>query len=407
MRGQRVGEAAATAAVATGSQARLGLTLGVLSAIGPLSIDLYLPALPTMGTDLGAAPNELQRTLSVFFLALGLAQIPIGSLSDRLGRKSVLYAGFGLFIVASLACATSPSVDTLFILRFLQGFGVCAGTTISRAMIRDLASGPQAARLMATSFLVIGVSPVLAPLLGSYLLAFMSWRGLFVLLACAGVLGLALARFALPESLPRAKRLPRGTPVLPAYARLLTNRSFLRGALVAALSTTITFSYLTAAPFVLTGRFGLDSHAYSLLLGINAICAIGMMQPAPSLMRRWGTKPLLLGTSAVGLLLCLGAGVALRMGALSLPVFQAASMAIFAVSGMTLTPAAITALDASGSGGGTAAAALGTVQLAVTAMASGAVSLFAAFSVAPLLFILGSSFLIALALSSLARSPAH
>ena len=140
-----------------------GLALGLLSAIGPLAIDLYLPALPTMTRDLNATPGEVQRTLSAFFLALAVAQIPIGSFGDRFGRKLPLYLGLGLFVAASIACAFAPNVQTLVALRFVEGFGVCAGTAVSRAMIRDQFQGHQAARLMAFSFLIIGISPVLAP----------------------------------------------------------------------------------------------------------------------------------------------------------------------------------------------------------------------------------------------------
>jgi MFS transporter, DHA1 family, multidrug resistance protein len=402
-----VAESAASTVASPEAHARLGLTLGAVSAVGPLSIDLYLPALPAMASELGAAPGDLQRTLSVFFLALALAQIPIGSLSDRVGRKPVLYAGFSLFVVATLGCAASPSVGALLVLRFLQGFAICAGTVVSRAMIRDVTSGPAAARLMATSFLIIGISPVVAPFLGSHLLSFMSWRGLFVALAVAGVAGLLLARFALAESLPPAKRLPRGTPVIPAYVALLRNGRFLRGALVTGLATTIPFAYITAAPFVLTGRYALDSRAYSVLLGINAICSIGMMQLAPSLMRRWGAKPLLVRTTGAGVVLCAGLGAALWAGVLDLPIFQSVSMAIFMLAGIALTPAAVSALDASGSGGGTAAATLGSVQLAVTATASGIISLFPAVSVLPLLVILGGSFLGAFVLSSRAPASGH
>ena len=391
------GEAAAPAL--TGSPARFGLTLGVLSSIGPLSVDLYLPALPWMATELHASPGDLQRTLSIFFLALAAAQIPIGSVSDRVGRKPVLVIGFSLFIAASALCATTTSVDALLAFRFLQGFSICAGTVVSRAMIRDLASGPAAARLMATSFLIIGLSPVLAPLLGSYLLQFMTWRGLFDVLALAGAFGLLLAHWAVPESLPPQKRIPRGTPVLPAYGKLLANRGFIRGALVAGLATTIPFAYVTAAPFVLTGQFGLDSRTYSLLLGINAVCSIGMMQLAPGFMRRWGARPLLVTVSFAGAVLCLAMVMVLGLGAMNLVVFQIFSMLLFALAGIALTPAAITALDASSGGAGTAASALGAVQLAVTAAASGAVSLFPAFSVLPLLVIVGTSFLGAFLLS--------
>jgi MFS transporter, DHA1 family, multidrug resistance protein len=390
-----------------GAQARLGLTLGLLSAIGPLAIDLYLPALPVMTLELSAMPAEMQRTLSLFFLALAAAQIPIGSISDRLGRKPVLFAGLAVFIVASLACAVSSSVDALYASRFVQGLGICAGTILSRAMIRDLASGPEAARLMATSFLVIGVSPVLAPLLGSSLLSFMSWRGLFVVLALAGVFAFLLADRVLPESLPPEKRLKRGTPIFAAYWRLFTSGTFMRAALVAGLATAVPFSFVTAAPFVLSGRFGLDAQIYSLLLGANAACSIATTQLAPFLMRRWGARQLLMRVSLAGVILSAAVAGAVLMDVLSLALFQIASMFLFALVGLALTPAAVTALDASRSGSGTSASALGTVQLAVTAAASGAISLFPAFSVMPLLVIVGISFVGAFALRGPLRGKEH
>jgi DHA1 family bicyclomycin/chloramphenicol resistance-like MFS transporter len=390
-----------------GARARLGLTLGVLSAIGPFAIDLYLPALPGMMTELSATPAQMQRTLSLFFLALAAAQIPIGSLSDRVGRKPVLFAGLAVFVVASLACAISPSVDALYASRFVQGLGICAGTILSRAMIRDLASGPEAARLMATSFLVIGVSPVLAPLFGSSLLSFMSWRGLFVVLALAGVFAFLLADRVLPESLPPEKRLARGTPIFAAYRQLLTNGNFIRAALVAGLATAVPFAYVTAAPFVLSGRFGLDGQVFSLLLGANAACSIATTQLAPSLMRRWGARQLLTRVSLAGAILSAAVAGAVLMDVLSLALFQIASMLLFALVGLALTPAAVTALDASKSGSGTSASALGTVQLAVTAAASGAISLFPAFSVMPLLVIVGISFVGAFALRGPLRGKEH
>ncbi len=205
-----------------------GLAFGLLSAIGPLAIDLYLPAFPAMAHDLHASPGEVQRTLSVFLLALAAAQIPVGSFGDRFGRKLPLYIGLGLFVAASIACAFASSVHALVALRLVEGFGVCAGTAVSRAMIRDLHQGHQAARLMAISFLIIGVSPVLAPAAGNFLLAVVSWRGLFLVLAVLGVGGLVVAAF-LPETLPPARRnpgaaadparLPRPDRQLPLHGR--------------------------------------------------------------------------------------------------------------------------------------------------------------------------------------------
>lgn len=370
--------------IANGNVVKTGLALGLLSAIGPLAIDLYLPAFPAMTHELAASPGEVQRTLSAFFLALAAAQIPIGSFGDRFGRKLPLYIGLGLFVLTSIACAFAPSAPVLVALRFVQGLGVCAGTAVSRAMIRDLHSGHQAARLMAISFLIIGVSPVLAPALGSLLLGLMTWRGLFLVLAVLGLGGLAVAA-ALPETLPPERRIPVRHPVLPAYVALAGNGRFLAAAAIAGLATTIPYAYVTAAPFVFTGVFGLGPRTYSLLLGANAFCSIGLTQVSPNLMRRWGPRKLILRAMGGGVLLTALLGMLTLAGVRGVIVFQAYSMLLFCVAGLALTPAAVSALDAGSSGAGAAAGLLGALQLVITAGASALISTFPAFSLAPLL----------------------
>ena len=367
-----------------GSVLKTGLALGLLSAIGPLAIDLYLPAFPTMVKDLHASPGEVQRTLSAFFLALALAQIPVGSFGDRFGRKLPLYLGLGLFVLMSIACAFATSAPMLVAMRFVQGFGVCAGTAVSRAMIRDLQSGHKAARLMAISFLIIGISPVLAPAIGSFLLGIMGWRQLFFVMAALGAGGLVVAA-ALPETLPPERRIPVRQPVLPAYGALLGNRRFVAAAVIAGLATTIPYAYVTAAPFVFTGVFHLTPKAYSLLLGVNAVCSIGLTQLSPNLMRRWGPRRLILTAMGAGLALVVAYAAASLAGLGGLVLFQGFSMLLFCVAGLALTPAAISALDAGSSGAGAAAGMLGTLQLIVTASASALISAFPAFSLAPLL----------------------
>jgi MFS transporter, DHA1 family, multidrug resistance protein len=378
-------------------RAGFGLVLGVLSAIGPLAIDLYLPALPTMARDLQTVPGEVQRTLSLFFLALAVAQVPIGVFSDRYGRKLALYVGLGLFCLASVACAFAVSIGWLQALRFVQGFGVCAGTVVSRAMIRDMASGPAAAKLMAVSFLIIGLSPVCAPLVGNALLTVMPWRGLFLVMAATGVCGLLLVRFAVPESVPNGQQRSHGTSLATQMGEFCRNSRFWAGALGAGLSMTVPYAYVTAAPFVFSGGFHIDSHAYSMLLAISAASSIASMQFAPSLMKRWGAGRVLFRAAGSGVVLCLFAVAAWAAGRLSLPVFQIVSMLLFIAAGLMLTPAAVTALDAAKGGAGTAASLVGTTQLAVTAVASSALSWLPPFSVLPLLSILA----IALALAML------
>lgn len=382
---------------------KLGLALGVLSALGPFAIDLYLPAFPTIVDALDATPGEVQRTLSVFLLALAFAQIPIGSFGDRFGRKLPLFLGLGLYVLLSLACILPTKVEPLIVLRFFQGFAVCAGTAVSRAIIRDLKTGHEAARLMAVSFLIIGVAPILAPLAGSTLLHVMPWQGLFVVLAGMGVVGIGVA-LLLPESLPPEKRVPRGTPILPAYVALLGNMRFLAGAIVAGLATTIPYSYVTAAPFVYSGAFQLEPAQYSVLLALNAICSIATTQLSPNLMKRWGPRNVLIRISAAGLVLALAFGALIASGMVNLLLFQLFSMSIFALAGLLLTPAAISALDAGTGGAGAAAGLLGALQLAVTAAASAAITIFPSFSLAPLVTVLGGALGLALLLS-LARKP--
>lgn len=383
---------------------KTGLALGLLSAIGPLAIDLYLPAFPTMVKDLGASPGEVQRTLSAFFLALAAAQIPLGSFGDRFGRKLPLYLGLGLFVLMSIACAFATSAPMLVALRFIQGLGVCAGTAVARAMIRDLQSGHKAARLMAVSFLVIGVSPVLAPAIGSFLLGVMSWRGLFLVMAGLGLGGLAVTA-RLPETLPPERRIPVRQPILPAYGALVGDVRFVAAALIAGLATTIPYAYVTAAPFVFTGVFHLTPKAYSLLLGVNAVCSIGLTQVSPNLMRRWGARRLIFSVTGLGVLLTVAFAATAGLGGLVL--FQAYSMLLFGIAGLALTPAAISALDVGSSGPGAAAGMLGTLQLIVTAGASALISAFSAFSLAPLLGVVFGCLVVSWALCwATMRAPA-
>jgi len=374
---------------------KTGLVLGLLSTLGPLAIDLYLPAFPMVAHDLAASPAEVQRSLSIFFLALAAAQIPFGTLGDRFGRKRPLYAGLALFVIASAGCALAINAQSLILLRFIQGFGVCAGTAISRAMIRDLHTGHQAARLLAFSFLIIGISPVLAPVLGSALLMIGGWRMMFWLLAGLGLAGMLLAALALPESLPAERRIaPNIGAMLHSYSTLLGNPRFIAAAAAAGLATTVPYAFVTAAPFLFTRHFHLQPMQYSLLLGAAAICSIGTTQLSPRLMKHLGPKRLLMLITMAGPLVALLMAALSLTGLMPLALFQLLVMAMFGLVGLMLTPAAITALDAA-QAAGAAAALLGTLQLVITALASALISLFAASTPVPLSLLLLGVFIIA------------
>ncbi len=153
------------------SLVRFAVVLGLLSAIGPFAIDMYLPALPTIGADFGAGIGQVQMSLMVFFVALGAGQLVYGPFSDMFGRKLPLYIGLVLFMIGSVGCALAPSIEWLIAFRFVQGLGACAGTVVPRAVVRDLHTGPEAAKLMSLLMLVFSISPILAPLAGSGVIA--------------------------------------------------------------------------------------------------------------------------------------------------------------------------------------------------------------------------------------------
>jgi DHA1 family bicyclomycin/chloramphenicol resistance-like MFS transporter len=341
----------------------------------------------------------VQRTLSAFFLGLALAQIPVGLLGDRHGRRWPLVGGLSLFVLASIACALAQSPGQLILFRFLQGMGACAGTSSARAIIRDLYSGHRAARLMAFTFLIIGISPMLAPLLGSALLTFGSWRALFAILAGAGMLAVAASALLLPETLPVERRTRSGSSLAQTYARLFATPHFLGWALIAGLATTIPFAFVTAAPFLFTHVYGLAPVTFSLLLALNAVASIVATQFAPGLLKQWGAHRVVLcaagACAAATLLIGLAAG-----GGIPLMLFQLYSMALFVGAGLMLTPAAISALEQATSGAGLAAGLLGTIQLAVTAVASAAVSLFPSFTLLPLAIVLGSALVMILLIAT-------
>ena len=187
--------------------ARNAIVLGLLCAVGPFAIDMYLPALPDIETDLGATTSATQLTLTSYFIAFGLCQIAYGPLSDVYGRKAPLYAGLVLFILGSVGCAMAPSVEWLIAFRFVQGLGAAAMGVIPRAIIRDLHTGVEATRLMALVMLVFSVSPILAPLGGSFLIVPFGWRAVFVAVTIAALIATVMLAVMLPETRPVHERI--------------------------------------------------------------------------------------------------------------------------------------------------------------------------------------------------------
>jgi DHA1 family bicyclomycin/chloramphenicol resistance-like MFS transporter len=228
------------------NRTRLVVIIGALSAFGPLSIDMYLPALPSLPQELGGTASQVQLTLTACLLGLAAGQVIAGPLSDRMGRRRPLLAGLLLYALASLMCAVAPSLPALIAFRLLQGLAGAAGVVIARAVVRDLFSGSDVARFLALTMLVNGLAPILAPIIGGQLLTFTTWRGVFILLTVIGVGLFLLAALGLGESLPEEQRRTGGImETLRTFRSLLTDRSFVGYALSSGLAFAAMFAYIS------------------------------------------------------------------------------------------------------------------------------------------------------------------
>jgi MFS transporter, DHA1 family, multidrug resistance protein len=258
------------------SFARNAIVLGLLSAIGPFAIDMYLPALPTIAADFHASPAAVQGSLMAFFLAVALCQIIYGPLSDSFGRKAPLYLGGVLYVVGAIGCSFAPSIEWLIFARFVQGVGACAGMTIPRAVVRDLHTGHEAARLMSLIMLVFSVSPILAPLTGSFVIAFAGWRDIFFAMSAAALLSLLLVAFALRETRPREERIPFDVKTITAsYLELFRDRHYLGLVFIGGFGLSSFFAFLAGSSFIYIDHFGLTPTQYSFAFSVNAIAFIG------------------------------------------------------------------------------------------------------------------------------------
>ena len=258
---------------------RVILVLGALIALGPLTIDMYLPALPSIVDDLNTSSAAVQLTLTGTLIGLAIGQLIIGPLSDIVGRRLPLIAGTAVHIAASLLCVVAPSVAMLGVFRGLQGLGAAAAAVVAMAVVRDLFTGRAAATVLSRLMLVMGVAPVLAPSIGGGILLVGSWRWVFGALALLGVGLLVLAIFSLRESLPPERRRGRGVmPIVRTYGSLLRDGQFLVLVFVAALAMSALFAYIAGSSFVLQEQFGLNEQQFAIVFSLGAIALIGASQ---------------------------------------------------------------------------------------------------------------------------------
>ena len=282
--------------------------LGSVSAIGPAAMDAYLPGLPELARDFGVSPSAAQVTVTTYLLGLALGQLLSGPLSDVHGRRRPLVAGMAVFTVTTLACSLAPSLFVLAGMRLVQGTAAAVGVAVGRAIVRDLYAGAAGARYLSRLMMVIGLAPILAPVVGGQLLRFTSWRGVFVALAVLGLALTAIGARLLPETLPRERRRAAGLGItLRTFAQLLADRRFVGFVLIVGLGGGAMIGYVAGSSFVLQEVYGASPQLYGVLFGLNAVFLVAGAQVNAHLLATRSPRSLL----RVGLVMLVVAGVAL------------------------------------------------------------------------------------------------
>lgn len=365
---------------------RPALVLGLLSAVGPFAIDMYLPAMPEIGADLGAGIPAMQGTITSYFTAFGLAQLVYGPWADQAGRKLPIYAGLVIFMIGTLICTFAPHTEALLAGRFVQGLGGAAVMVVPRAVIRDLSTGHEATRMMAAIMMVISVSPFLAPLAGAGLMAVAGWRAIFGALVIATIASLLMTRFLLAETLPPSQRQPVSVKATLAGARhLLGHKGFMALTFLGGFGMASFFVFLASASFVYAQDFGLSPTQFSLAFALNALGFFSASQIAARLGQRFGAQRVMVRATmgfaafAIGLF-CIG-----LLGGATLWVTMAGLFLANACLGLVIPTAMVMALEEHGPIAGLASSLGGTMQMLCGGVMIAAASPFFDGTVLPML----------------------
>jgi MFS transporter, DHA1 family, multidrug resistance protein len=351
--------------------------LGALTAFGPMSIDMYLPALPAVAASFGTSASRVQLTLSAFFLGFAAGQLVYGPLSDHWGRRPPLLAGTGLYVIASLLCAIATRVEWLIPLRLLQGVAACAGPLIARAVVRDVYERDRAAYMLSLLMLIMGAAPLTAPLLGGQLLLVLGWRSIFATQGGFGALCFFGARLGLAETLDEAKRSRAGVRAMAVrYGTLLRSRDFMGYAVSSGAAYAGMFAYFAGSPFVFIRLYGVPPQNYGFLFALNVIGLMVCAAANSRLVLRYGPDRVLRrGVAAVSV-----AGAALVLAAITgwggLAGLVVPLLAFIASISFIGANAMAGALSTFRYVAGTASALAGTIQFGLGALSAAAVGAF-------------------------------
>ncbi|WP_339546547.1 multidrug effflux MFS transporter [Pseudomonas sp. RA_35y_Pfl2_P32] len=379
------------------------LILGALSAFGPLAIDFYLPAFPAMAAAFGTDEKHVQMTLASYFLGLSLGQLAYGPVADRFGRRIPLLVGVTLFTLASLACAFAPSLDGLIVARFVQALGGCAGMVISRAVVSDKCDAVGSAKVFSQLMLVMGLAPILAPMLGGLLVNLHGWQSIFIALTAFSALSALAVALGLPESLPANQPRQPLSGALRQYGRLLADKIFLGHALTGGIAIAGMFAYIAGSPFVFIKLYGVPPEHFGWLFGINAAGFILVAQLNARLLSTRG--PAFLLARAVWVYLAAGLTL-LAVSALHTEQLWPLLIPLFiciASLGCIIPNAAACAMNGQGARAGSASAMLGCLQFSVAAGAAALVGVLHDGSAMPMAMVISLCGLLVVSVAMLTR----
>ena len=374
------------------------LVLGALTALGPFTVDLYLPAFPVLQDELGVSAAAVQLTLTGTMVGFGFGQLIVGPWSDKVGRRLPLILATALHIAASVAAALSPDIVWLSVFRLLQGFGAAAGGVVAMAMVRDLFGGKPLVRMLSRLALVNGLAPVLAPVIGSQLLGVMDWRGVFVVLAIYGAAVLVAVAFFIVETLPESRRHLAGHSTLrDRYAALFRDRVYLGAAIIGGMTFTGLFGYLSTSSFLFQEVYAFSAQQYGLLFAVNSIGIIIGVQTSSRLMRGPVQPQWILAITTVVHLAMAVAIMVLDSGGAGFWGTAIPLWIYILACGFAFPAVQVLALAHHGAEAGTAASLLGALNFGLAGLISPLIGLMGVGSAVPMAFVMVLAAVVAIA----------
>ncbi|HCD51181.1 MAG TPA: Bcr/CflA family drug resistance efflux transporter [Balneolaceae bacterium] len=376
--------------------------LGILTAFGPLSIDMYLPSLPHIAEDLNTSLGSVQFSLSAFFIGLASAQLLYGPFTDRVGRKVPLYVGMTIYFISSLVCAFAPNIETLIIARVFQALGSSAGVVVTRAIVSDLYDHREAARIYSVLILIMGAAPILAPLLGGQIAITLGWRYIFIILAAISLICLIGIIFLLTETHVKPDHPNR--KILRTYRNILTHRKFLRNTFAGGIVQSGLFAYVTGSSYVFIELFDVPPEHFGYVFGTNAFGLILFSQINGRILKSRNPDQVLKvvfpAVAIIGLIVIIAGFLATELYQIWIPIFF-----FMSCLGMTFPNTTAEALSEERANSGSASALMGTIQYGLGASISAVMSLFHTDSALPMALVMGATAFIGASVYFFGKKP--